>query len=936
MADHPITRSPAELVEQWLHSRTNQQLATVLQARSDIAIPQPHDLHTLAHRLLLPASLARAIEQRNATELAILEALLAAGAHTQPVSRKDVVRVLAGTQLENAHQDPPPRADASAEGNTSAEENYAVDVDKQHSVTATNSTADLLSQTLQQLRDHALVFAYPATEKTPIAEGAEDAADADVSQAPEDTSLMWIPARVDKLLSHRDRLLYQKSVPTGVVDKLPEKHREILRRIHAGGGLGTTKHAHSDDPAHPITQMVNSGVLRAIDDSTVTLPVSVNRILSGLPATDVHLLPSSRISPELWDSDAAVAAHYLPARNPSGSELSTDSSNSAITAQETTDSGATATGLEACREISSLLDFLDTHPVPMLKNGGLGQRSSKLLAQHLDLTTADVYRVVALAHAAGVIGTGEPHPLPAEGEGNYLAPTRRADEWQEADLPTRWTMLLRGWLDSLWPWWTLLPDTGGTTQFGGTEAHQRLLHPEFSHHRLAFYRRLVVRVYARSSARGPIAEHELWQDLLFLYPKLITQQTQALLTPLLQEAEWVGAISNGRLSTPALALLADENRTEQQRTCDHNHSHSSASSAGNATARSSTARTSTARTSAALEEKVDEEPTDPVLSAAHKLCPAAVSEFIVQADFTVMCPGPLEYVVRSELELIAKLESPGLASLYRIEESSVRRGLDAGRSGEQIIAFLREHSLTPVPDSMISVIRELARHHGGLRGGPAVSYLRCEDPETLDLLEHSAVAEEIAIHRIAPTVLISQRPLAAVVQVLAQHNFYAVAEDSSGHGVDIRLSPARVPQPRAKPTSAPRVDAARIAGIVDKLGSHDRGSSAGSSTESSTASGAASPQTPRKTASKNTTSTNRTSTSAAPATSTAEISNTVELAQRSGRLLAVGYANKSGERQQVRATVLSIFGGNVDIRVAGDGSVRRIPLHRIIDVAHAD
>ena len=885
MADHPITRSPAELVDQWLHSRTNQQLATVLQARSDIAIPQPHDLHTLAHRLLLPASLARAIEQRNATELAILEALLATGAHTQPVSRKDVVRVLAGTQLENAHQDPPPRADASVEGN------YAVDVDKQHSVTATNSTADLLSQTLQQLRDHALVFPYPATEKTPIAEGAEDAADTDVPQAPEDTedtSLMWIPARVDKLLSHLDRLLYQESVPAGVVDKLPEKHREILRRIHAGGGLGTTKHARSDDPEHPITQMVNSGVLRAIDDSTVTLPTSVNRILSGLPATDVHLLPSSRIYPELWDSDAAVVAHYLPARNRLKRELSADSSNSATTAQETTDSGATATGLEACREISSLLDLLDTHPVPMLKNGGLGQRSSKLLAQHLERTTAQVYRIVAVAHAAGVIGTGEPHPLPAEGEGNYLAPTRRADEWQEADLPTRWTMLLRGWLDSLWPWWTLLPDTGGTTQFGATEAHQRLLHPEFSHHRLAFYRRLVVRGYARSSARGPITAHELWQDLLFLYPKLITQQTQALLTPLLQEAEWVGAISNGRLSTPALALLADE------------------------------------------------EPTDPVLSAAHKLCPAAVSEFIVQADFTVMCPGPLEYAVRSELELIAKLESPGLASLYRIEESSVRRGLDAGRSGEQIIAFLREHSLTPVPDSMISVIRELARHHGGLRGGPAVSYLRCEDPETLDLLEHSAVAEEIAIHRIAPTVLISQRPLAAVVQVLAQHNFYAVAEDSSGHGVDIRLSPARVPQPRAKPTSAPRVDAARIAGIVDKLGSHDRGSSAGSSTESSAVAGVASPQTPRKTASINTTSTSRASTSAAPATSTAEISNTVELAQRSGRLLAVGYANKSGERQQVRATVLSIFGGNVDIRVAGDGSVRRIPLHRIIDVAHAD
>ena len=320
-----------------------------------------------------------------------------------------------------------------------------------------------------------------------------------------------------------------------------------------------------------------------------------------------------------------------------------------------------------------------------------------------------------------------------------------------------------------------------------------------------------------------------------------------------------------------------------------------------------------------------EDPDDAVVVATRELCPTAISEFIVQADFTIMCPGPLENAVRTELELIADLESPGLASLYRIAESSLRRGLDAGRSGEQIINFLHAHSVTPVPDSIISVIHELARHHGGLRTGPAVSYLRCEDPETLDLLEHSAVAAEIAVHRIAPTVLISQRPVASVVQLLSEHSFYAVAEDSNGHGVDIRNSPARVPQPRIKAASAPRADATRIASLVDKLWTGDGGASANSSADEIT-----SPTSPTEAP------VAPTPMSPMPATSTAEISNTVEFAQRSGRTVTVGYANKSGQRQQVRATVLSIFGGNVDISVAEDGAVRRIPLHRIVDIANSD
>ena len=847
MADHPITQSPAHHLAEWLETRTNQQLKVIVQARADTAIPEPRDLQTLAHRLLLPASLARALEQRNALELAVVEALLTAGAHTRPVSQDQLLAALAGSQLENAH--------------------HTSDIFDDAGDTGDDRNASALAQALQQLQAHAIVLNYPP-EKTPAAKSTQAAQ-------------YWLPARIQNLLSHRDRLLQQQSVSAETIAHLPDQHHEILRRIHAGGGLGTTKYADSTDPDHPITQMISAGVLYHVADSTVALPVSVARILSDLPSTDVHLLPSARIAGLLWHNNDEVLGRYQP-----DARYTAATSSSSTAAEQ----AATAAGLEACREVSNLLDYLGERPAPMLKNGGLGQRSTKTIAQRLGLSVRDIARTVAIAAAAGLIGTGEPKPLPAEGEGNYLAPTRRADDWQEADLSTRWSMLLRGWIDSPWPWWQI---------DDATEPHQRLLHAEFSHHRLAAYRRLALHAYARSSAQAAITDAEFWQDLLFLHPKLVTASTQSLFAPLVREAEWLGAINNGVLSSPAVALLVDEAspRTEH-------------------TTRSVGSSTASAEPDSNNAGATFHDAADPVIAATRALCPEPVSEFIVQADLTIMCPGPLEPAVRTELELLADVESSGLASLYRVDESSLRRSLDAGRSGAQIIEFLREHSLTPVPDAMLSVIRDLARHHGGLRGGPAVSYVRCEDPATLDVLEHSAAAAEIAIHRVAPTVVISQRPLAFVVQKLAQYGFYAVAEDSHGHGVDIRQSPARVPAPRNRPASSSRLDAERVTSIVDKLTIGTQPANTG--------------------------------------TSAAEISNVIELAQRSGRTVVLGYATKNGQRKEVRATVLSIFGGNVDIRLSQAGaadssaaanpttnptsseSIRRIPLHRIIDINHTD
>ena len=74
-----------------------------------------------------------------------------------------------------------------------------------------------------------------------------------------------------------------------------------------------------------------------------------------------------------------------------------------------------------------------------------------------------------------------------------------------------------------------------------------------------------------------------------------------------------------------------------------------------------------------------ERPTSVLIDApdaAARLTPDTVDYFLIQADMTVLVPGPLDPETHQRLEAVADLESPGLASVYRISDASLRRGLD--------------------------------------------------------------------------------------------------------------------------------------------------------------------------------------------------------------------------------------------------------------------
>ena len=72
--------------------------------------------------------------------------------------------------------------------------------------------------------------------------------------------------------------------------------------------------------------------------------------------------------------------------------------------------------------------------------------------------------------------------------------------------------------------------------------------------------------------------------------------------------------------------------------------------------------------------------------------PAPVDHVLLQADLTVVAPGPLEPELATEMAAVADVESAGHATVYRITEASVRRALDTGRTADELHALFKKPS----------------------------------------------------------------------------------------------------------------------------------------------------------------------------------------------------------------------------------------------------
>jgi hypothetical protein len=187
--------------------------------------------------------------------------------------------------------------------------------------------------------------------------------------------------------------------------------------------------------------------------------------------------------------------------------------------------------------------------------------------------------------------------------------------------------------------------------------------------------------------------------------------------------------------------------------------------------------------------------------------PKPVDHILIQADNSAIAPGPLTVELANMIGTIADIESRGGASVYRFSESSIRRGLDHGQTGEQIKDFLKKTSKTPVPQPLEYLINDVAKRHGRLRVGIAQSYIRCEDEGLLTQILRDKKLESLRFRKLAPQVLVCDFEAGDVIATLREASYLPAAENASGILISapaIRRAKSRPRPPRVlSETSAP-------------------------------------------------------------------------------------------------------------------------------------
>ncbi|MCW2493690.1 MAG: hypothetical protein JWN47_3054 [Frankiales bacterium] len=517
------------------------------------------------------------------------------------------------------------------------------------------------------------------------------------------------------------------------------------------------------------------------------------------------------------------------------------------------DGGGSNAVLETVRLVELVLNAIADDPPVQLRAGGLGVRDLRRLARVLDVTESVTGLLIEVAYEAGLLSSTT-HVDPS-----YL-PTTEFDSWLRRSTAARWVQLANAWLAM-----TRLPSL-----IGERDERDKTIAPlsaDVERHSAPGLRLQLLRLLAElPPGQAPTADAAVLARLSWMAPRRAST-SRPLAAAMLAEAATLGVTGYGAITGYTRALVDG------------------------------------AETGAVRAEL---NATD-LLSAA---LPEAVEEFLLQPDLTAVVPGPPTADLEHELALTADLESTGGASVYRISPASLRRALDAGRSGSDLLQFFTNYSRTPVPQALQYLINDVAAQHGRLRTGTATSYLRCDDESLLDRVMTDPIADSLNLQRIAPTVVVSSSGISVLLDKMRAAGFAPAAESSDGAIVSLAADAPRVPGrqhsrlARIRPTAIPDD---QLAEVVARLRASERLSVAV------------------------TQSTNRVS-QQIPGVTSASILELLRSAIRGERTIALGYVDDTGTPSQRTLMPISLGGGMVRGHDPDDSRLRSYPLQRITTV----
>lgn len=442
------------------------------------------------------------------------------------------------------------------------------------------------------------------------------------------------------------------------------------------------------------------------------------------------------------------------------------------------DSAGAGQAMEAVRATEAILDALAAEAAPVLRAGGLGVRDLKRLARAAGVDEPGAALIIEIAYAAGLLGESEVNARGATGAAqDVFLPTGAYDVWRAAGVAHRWVTLARSWL-------AMTRQPGLIGRRDEKDRPINALAPDAERAGAPQARREALDALADLEQGAAPAVDDLLALLTWQAPRRARGREVAH-RDAYTGAALLGVTGLGALTSYARLLLADPEPDETDPLGLH----------------------------------PAEAPADAV-RALDELLPAPVDHFLLQADLTVVVPGPPEPELAAELDAVAEPESAGGASVFRVTPASVRRALDIGYRADDLHSLFRRRSRTPVPQTLTYLVDDTARKHGGLRSGSAGSYLRSDDEALLAEVLGDKRLAPVDLRRIAPTVLVSPRPVARLLGALRDAGYAPVAEDAGGATVltrpKARRAPSRTPR-TAEPLGPPLLAGPRLAGVVEQL-----------------------------------------------------------------------------------------------------------------------
>ncbi|RJO78888.1 DNA-binding protein [Nocardia panacis] len=512
---------------------------------------------------------------------------------------------------------------------------------------------------------------------------------------------------------------------------------------------------------------------------------------------------------------------------------------------------------ELLRHCADILTALGQAPAPALRAGGLGVRELRRIAKQTGIDEQRIGLLAEVLSTAKLIEKGLPDLAPEIETDDFWGPTPAADAWSESSPAHRWVVLAQSWLEmDRLPWMIGMRDANDKPLAALALELRNPIAPRD--------RRTILGLLAELPSGSALDPADIGRVLAWRQPRWRRHFRLDAVRNTLAEATMLGLVGRGALTSAGRALL-----------------HGTPTSPADAEA----------EMDAALPEPVD--------------------HVLVQADLTVIAPGPLAPELQQRIALVANVESAGAATVYRVGEVSVRRALDAGMTAAELHTLFTKHSRTPVPQALTYLIDDVARRHGQLRVGMAQSFVRSDDPALLAQVLAAPVAATLVLRAIAPTVAISQAPLGEVLDELRAAGFAPSGEDSSGIIVDLRPRGARIAsRPNARQSYRPTPPSReQLELLVTELRAGDR------------AAGARAGQTVRTDGTR---------------TSTAATLALLQLAARVRRSVHIGYVDAQGVATQRVVEPVRVGNGQLDAVDPVTGAIRHFTLHRIASVALLD